>query len=81
MLAKPAVGAAYDPLLTQRLELELKEKLLAEFDPARKAVAADEAGDLLSNKTLFRVINNIQVRCFVLCCLMLLKRQAYLCPP
>jgi hypothetical protein len=62
VLAKPAVGAAYDPLLAQKLELELKEKLLAEFDPARKAVAEDEAGDILSNKTLFRVINNIQVR-------------------
>lgn len=65
VLAKPAAGATYDPLAAAKREQEVKDKLLAAFDPLRKMANggkdAEEDGDIYSNKTLFRVLNNIQV--------------------
>jgi hypothetical protein len=56
-----------DPVAAHLKAQEIKQKLLAAFDPllanlTPKADPADEqSDDILTNKTLFRILHNIQV--------------------
>ena len=60
MLATPASDAPFDAADAEKKAWETKQKLLAAFDDALEAAAA-EGGEAYDNKTVFRVISNVQV--------------------
>ena len=56
-------GIRYDPALLRKLEAEAKSALLAEFESRLEQGKTEaETDDLFSSKSLFRIVNNLEVR-------------------